>query len=101
MKISRNLSVTDATESLKQQIAALKRYLFTKLTQACAYNEVKDNLKQNDRSASVSRLQNVFHFIRERHTHLPLKLNIIVWSNGCAAQFRFRYVFFLLSKSVD
>ena len=101
MKISRNLSVTDATESLKQQIAVLKRYLFTKLTQACAYNEVKDNLKQNNRSASVSRLQNVFHFIRERHTHLPLKLNIIVWSNGCAAQFLFRYIFFLLSKSVD
>ena len=47
-KISRNLSVTDAIESLKQQIAALKRRLFTKCTQASAHNEVKDNLKQND-----------------------------------------------------
>ena len=47
-KISQNLSVTDAIESLKQQIAVLKRHLFTKRIQASTYNEVKDNLKQND-----------------------------------------------------
>ena len=47
-KISRNLSVTDAIESLKQQIAVLKRHLFTKHTQASTYNEVKNNLKQKD-----------------------------------------------------
>ena len=136
----------------------LKRQLFTKRTQASAYNEVKDNLKQNDllihvdysenynnkqqweiqsayfghasfsiftaccyfkdesnainkeaitvtsetsdhsRSASVSCLQKVIHFVREKYTHLPLKLNVIVWSDGCAAQFRSRYVFFLLSN---
>ena len=34
----------------------------------------------------------------EKYTHLPLKLNVIVWSDGCAAQFRSRYVFFLLLK---
>ena len=44
-KIFQNLSVTDAIGSLKQQIAVLKRHLFTKRTQASAYNEVKDNLK--------------------------------------------------------
>ena len=36
--------------------------------------------------------------MREKYTHLPLKLNVIVWSDGCAAQFRSRYVFFLLLK---
>ena len=36
--------------------------------------------------------------MREKYTHLPLKLNVIVWSDGCAAQFRSRYVFFLLSN---
>ena len=137
----------------------LKRQLFTKRTQASAYNEVKDNLKQTNllihvdysenynnkqqwgiqkayfghasfsilaaccyfkdesnainkeaitvtsetsdhsRSASVSCLQKVIHFVREKYTHLPLKLNVIVWSDGCAAQFRSRYVFLLLSKS--
>ena len=157
-KISRNLSVTDAIKSLKQQIAVLKRQLFTKCTQASAYNEVKDNLKQTNhlihvdysenynnkqqweiqsayfghasfsiftaccyfkdesnainkeaitvtsetsdhsRSASVSCLQKVIHFVREKYTHLPLKLNVIVWSDGCAAQVRSRYVFLLLSK---
>ena len=35
-KISWNLSVTDATESLKQQISVLKMHLFTKRTQASA-----------------------------------------------------------------
>ena len=133
-KISRNLSVTDAIESLKQKIAVLKRQLFTKRTQASAYNEVKDKLKQNDlllhvdysknyynkqsayfayyasfsisiaccyfkdesnainkeaitvtsetsdhsRSSSASCLQKVIHFVREKYTHLPLKLNVIV-----------------------
>ena len=47
-KVSRNLSFTDAIKSLKQQIAVLKRHLFAKRTQAPTYNEVKDNLKQND-----------------------------------------------------
>ena len=157
-KISRNLSVTDAIESLKQQIAVLKRHLFTKHTQASTYNEVKNNLKQKDilihldysknynnkqqwetlsayfghasssiftaccyfkdqsnainkeaitetsetsdhsRSASVSCLQKVIHFVREKYTHPPLKLNVIVWSDGFAAQFHSRYVFSLLSK---
>ena len=36
--------------------------------------------------------------MREKYTHLPLKLNVIVWKDSCAAQFRSRYVFFLLSK---
>ena len=40
----------------------------------------------NSRSASVSCLQNVIHFAREKHTHLPLKLNVIVLSDGCTAQ---------------
>ena len=152
-KISRNLSVTDVTESLKQQIAVVKRHLFTERTQASAYNEVMDNLKQNEllihvdysetynnkqqweiqsayfghasfsiftaccyfkdesnainkeaitvtsetsdhsRSASVSCLQKVIHFVREKHTHLPLKLNAAVRSDGCAAQFCSRYYF--------
>ena len=48
MKISRNLSVTDEIELLRQQIAVFKRHLFTKRTQISAYNEAKDNLKQND-----------------------------------------------------
>ena len=52
----------------------------------------------NSRSASVSCLQNVIHFAREKHTHLPLKLNVIVLSDGCTAQLRSRNVFFVLSK---
>ena len=52
----------------------------------------------HSRSASVSCLQKVIHFAREKNTHLPLKLNIIVWTDGCSAQFFSRYVLFLLSR---
>ena len=50
------------------------------------------------RSASASCLQKVIHFVREKNTHLPLKLNVIVWGDICAGQFCLRYVFFILSK---
>ena len=117
----------------------MKKAHFTKCTQASAYNEVKDTLKQNDiliyidysenynnkheiqktcfghasfsiftaccyfkdesnafnkeaitltfetfnhsRNASVSCLQKVIHFVREKQSHLPLKMNVIVWRN--------------------
>ena len=59
---------------------------------------VTSETSDHSRSVSVSCLQKVIHFVREKYTHLPLKLNVIVWSDGCAAQFRSRYVFFLLSK---
>ena len=38
----------------------------------------------------------VFDFIHEKH-NLPLKVTLNVWSDGCAGQFRSRYVFVLLS----
>ena len=59
---------------------------------------VTSETSDHSRSVSESCLQKVIHFVREKYTHLPLKLNVIVWSDGCAAQFRSRYVFFLLSK---
>ena len=59
---------------------------------------VTSETSDHSRSVSVSCLQKVIHFVREKYTHLPLKLNVIVWSDGCAAQFRSRYVFFLLSN---
>ena len=52
----------------------------------------------HSRSASVSCLQKVIHFAGKKNTHLPLKLNIIVLTDGCSAQFFSRYVLFLLSR---
>ena len=52
----------------------------------------------HSRSASVSYLLKVIHFVEEKHTYLALKLNAIVWSDGCATQFRLQYLFFLPSK---
>ena len=59
---------------------------------------VTSETSDHSRSVSVSCLQKVIHFVREKHTQLPLRLNVIVWSDGCAAQFCSQYVFFLLSK---
>ena len=49
------------------------------------------------RSASISCLLKIINFMRETHSHLPLKLNVIIWSDGCAPQFRSRFAFKLLS----
>ena len=49
------------------------------------------------RKASISCLLKIINFMRETHSHLPLKLNVIIWSDACASQFHSRFVFKLLS----
>ena len=46
--------------------------------------------------ATFSCVNKVFNFACEKH-NLPLKVTLHVWSYGCTGQFRFRYVFSLLS----
>ena len=48
------------------------------------------------RISAFSCVNKVFDFIREKH-NLPLKVNLHVWSDGCAGQFCSKYVFALLS----
>ena len=42
--------------------------------------------------------------MREKRQYLPLQTNVFVWGDGCATQFRSRFVFIFLStfdKSVN
>ena len=56
----------------------------------------------HSRNTSASCLQKVIHFVREKQTHLPLKMNVIVWRNlGLVIVVKLSSVcviFFLLSK---
>ena len=50
----------------------------------------------HSRIPAFSCVNKVFNFFREKR-NLPLKVTLHVWSDGCAGQFRSRYVFSLLS----
>ena len=51
----------------------------------------------HSRSAALTCVMKVIEFVREKHQHLPLKVNAHIWSDGCAAQFRSRFLFQLLT----
>ena len=54
-------------------------------------------LSDHSRSAAITCVIKMMEFIREKHQHLPLHINVYVWSDGCASQFCSRFVFSLLS----
>ena len=49
------------------------------------------------RAAAMTIVLTVIDRLREKHQHVPLKTNSIVWSDGCSAQFRPQFDFKLLS----
>ena len=57
---------------------------------------VVSEASDHSRIAAFTCINKVFNFVREKH-ELPLKVTLHVWSDGCAGQFRSRYVFSLLS----
>ena len=76
---------------------------------ACCYlrstdgNLMKESLvvvtesPDHSRITAYSCISKVVTHIREKYQELPLKLNLYVWSDGCASQFRSCYVFSLMS----
>ena len=63
----------------------------------CESVTITSELPDNSRAAAITCVLKVIEHMREIHHHLPLKINTMVWSDGCASQFRSRYVFKLLS----
>ena len=51
-------------------------------------------------SFKLTSVLTVIDHLREKHQHVPLKNNSIVWSDGCSAQCQSQFVFKLLS-SID
>ena len=56
-------------------------------------SEASDHL----RIAAFTCISQVFNFVREKH-NLPPEVILHIWSDGCAGQFRSRYVFALVSQ---
>ena len=57
-------------------------------------------LPDYSRTAVITSVLMVINHLREKHQHVPLKNNTIVWSDAYSAQFRSQFVFKLLS-SID
>ena len=51
----------------------------------------------HSRIATFTCINKVFDFVREKH-NLPPEVTLHIWSDGCAGQFRSRYVFALVSQ---
>ena len=56
-------------------------------------SEASDHL----RIAAFTCISKVLDFVREKH-NLPSEVTLHIWSDGCAGQFRSRYVFALVSQ---
>ena len=44
-------------------------------------------LSDHSRAAAITCILKIIKHFREKHQHLPLKINAVIWSNGCSAQF--------------
>ena len=51
----------------------------------------------HSRITAYSCIAKIVTHISEKYQELPLRLNLYVWSDGCASQFRSCYVFSLMS----
>ena len=81
---------------------------FSIFTACCYLRDSEDNLvsesitvtselPDHSRAAVITCVSKVIENVRENHQHLPLRINVYVCSDGCAAQFRSRYAFTLMS----
>ena len=55
-------------------------------------------LSDHSRVAAVTSVLMVIDHLREKHQYLVLKINFILWSDGCSTQFRSQFIFKLLSS---
>ena len=64
----------------------------------CESVTISSELSDLSTRAAISSVLTVINHLREKHLHVPLKNNSIVWSDVYSAQFRSRFVFKLLSN---
>ena len=64
----------------------------------CESVTISSELSDHSRAAAITSVLTVIDHLREKHQHLPLKTNPIVWCDGFSAQFRSQFVFKLLSS---
>ena len=61
---------------------------------------IRSDLSDLSRAAAITSVLILIDYFREKHQHVLLKNNSILWNDGCSAQFQSQFVFKLLS-SVD
>ena len=57
---------------------------------------ITSELSDHSRAAAITCILKIIDHLREKQ-HLLLKINAVIWSDGCSAQFRSRFVFKLLA----
>ena len=63
----------------------------------CESVTITSELPDHSRAGAITSVLKVVDHLREKHQHLPLKINTIIWSDGCSAQFWSRFLFKLLA----
>ena len=58
---------------------------------------ITSELSDHSRAAATMCILKIIDHLREKHQHLSLKINAVIWSDGCSAQCRSRFVFKLLA----
>ena len=152
------VAVSDAIDRVNNQVESLKQHIYVKRQQVKCYNEIKENLEEDEillhvdysenyenkqqgeiqsayfghttfslftaccylrlpneddlhkdhltitsestdhsRIAAFTCVQKVLDHLRRKYAHLQRSLRVHIWSDGCAAQFRSRYVFSLMT----
>ena len=78
------------------QSAYFGHTMFSKMN--CETVTITSELYDHSRAAAITSVLTVINHLIEKPQHLPHKTNPIAWSNDCSAQFRFQFVFKLLSR---
>ena len=84
---------------------------FSIFTACCYLPDSEDNLvsesitvtrelPDHSRSTAIACVSKVIENVRENHQYLPLRINVFVWRDGCAAQFRSRCVLYYYQLSM-
>ena len=59
---------------------------------------IASELSDHSRAAAITCILKIIDHLREKHQHLPLKINAVIWGDVCSAHFRSRFVFKLLAS---
>ena len=64
----------------------------------CESVTISTELSDHSRAVTITSVLTVIDHLREKHQHLPLKINSTVWSSRFSGQFRSQFVFKLLAS---
>ena len=57
----------------------------------CESATISSELSDHSRAAAITSVLTVIDHLREKHQHLPLKINSVIWSDGFSEKFRSQF----------